>query len=451
MAERAQRYTAVAIVLHWAIAFAIILMIPLGFWMHGQADDGNISDNVFRAFQLHKSIGLTVLALSLVRLGWRLANPPPPLPEHMPGWERFVSKATHWAFYGLMIGLPMSGWLYVSTGWSIHDDAALPVTTHYFGLFTVPHLFNLPNASEDVREATAEAAFTAHWVLAYAAIGLAALHVLAALKHHIFDRDEVLAHMVPGLRAPFEKGPAPKNPGRLAALGLGLSLTAVALAAALFALFGNAAPSGPTPQEQSTIEITEPGATAPSPTPGEAPTTVAPGETPAQAVPAWRVNTSRSSIQFNFSIDDGGRASNIDGRFTRWRADIRFDPNNLDRSSALVTIETASATTGIDAQDSTLPTEPWFNSAAHPNATFRATEFRRRGEGYEARGTLTIKGRGRNVDLPFTLVIDGNNAVMNGTLSVDRRAFDVGKDTEADDMVSRDVNVTIRVEATRAS
>jgi cytochrome b561/polyisoprenoid-binding protein YceI len=448
VAERAQRYTAVAIVLHWAIAFAILLMLPLGFWMHGRAEDGDISDNVFRAFQLHKSIGLTVLALSLVRLGWRLANPPPPLPEHMPGWERFVAKATHWAFYALTIGLPMSGWLYVSAGWSIHDDAALPVTTHYFGLFTVPHLFNLPNASVDVREATAEAAFTTHWLLAYAAIGLATLHVLAALKHHLFDRDEVLAHMVPGLRAPFEKDSAPKNPGRLAVLGLGLSIAGIALAAALFALFGNAAPRGPAPQEQSTIEITEP-ATTPAPAPGETPAAVAPGAE--QGVPAWRVNVARSSIQFSFNIDDGSGANRIEGRFTRWRADIRFDPANLERSSALVTIETASATTGIDAQDSALPTAPWFNAAAHPNATFRATEFRRRGQGYEARGTLTIKGRGRNVDLPFTLVIDGNTAVMNGQFSVDRRAFDIGKDTEADDMVSRDVDVTIRVEATRAS
>lgn len=451
MAERAQRYTAVAIVLHWAIAFAILLMIPLGFWMHGRAEAGDISDNVFRAFQLHKSIGLTVLALSLVRLGWRLANPPPPFPAHMPGWERLVAKATHWTFYALLIGLPMSGWLYVSAGWSIHDDAALPVATHYFGLFTVPHLFNLPNASANVREATAEAAFTAHWVLAYAAIGLAALHVLAALKHHIFDRDEALAHMVPGLRAPFETAPAPKNPGRLAVLGFGLSLTAVALVAALFALVP-APPSGPAPpEEQSTIEIIEPSAAPPAPAPGEAPAAVAPGEPSPREAPTWRVNAARSSIQFSFSIDDGSGANRIEGRFTRWRADIRFDPANLDQSSALVTIETASATTGIDAQDAALPTEPWFAAAAHPNATFRATEFRRRGEGYEARGTLTIKGRGRDVDLPFTLVIDGSNAVMNGRLNIDRRAFDVGSDTEADDMVSRDVDVTIRVEATRVS
>lgn len=450
MAAPASRYTAVAIVLHWAIAFAILLMLPLGFWMHGRAEDGDISDSVYRAFQLHKSIGLTVLALSLVRLGWRLANPPPPLPEHMPGWERFAAKATHWAFYALMIGLPMSGWLYVSAGWSIHDDAALPVATHYFGLFTVPHLFNLPNAGADLRETTAEAAFTAHWLLAYAAIGLALLHVAAALKHHIFDRDEVLAHMIPGLTAPFAKEKPPKNPGRLAVLGVGLSLTAVALAAALFALFGAPASRTPPPQEQSTIEIgatEETTATPPAPDDTAAP--VVPGAAP--ATPTWRVNAARSSIQFSFDIDDGGGANRIQGRFTRWRADIRFDPENLDTSSVFVTIETASATTGIDAQDNALPTEPWFDAAGHPNATFRATDFRRSGGGYEARGTLTIKGRDRNVELPFTLVIDNDTAVMNGQLSIDRRSFGVGNDTEADDMVSREVGIVVRVEATRAS
>ncbi|MEZ6023867.1 MAG: cytochrome b/b6 domain-containing protein, partial [Hyphomonadaceae bacterium] len=172
MSEHAQRYSAVAIVLHWAIAAAILAMIPFGFWMHGQAEDGIISDEVFRAFQLHKSVGLTVLALSLIRLGWRLLNPPPPLPEHMPGWERFVAKATHWAFYIIMIGLPLSGWLYVSAGWSIHENEPLAVPTHWFGLIEVPALFGLTNAGADVREAAAEAAFTAHWLLAYTTLAL---------------------------------------------------------------------------------------------------------------------------------------------------------------------------------------------------------------------------------------------------------------------------------------
>jgi polyisoprenoid-binding protein YceI len=92
----------------------------------------------------------------------------------------------------------------------------------------------------------------------------------------------------------------------------------------------------------------------------------------------------------------------------------------------------------------------WFDSGAYPTATFRSTDFRRRGDGYEARGELTIKDRERNVTLPFTLIIDGNTAVMNGTVAIDREDFDLGKDVEGSDMISRNVDVTIRVQATRA-
>ncbi|MBL8545497.1 MAG: YceI family protein [Hyphomonadaceae bacterium] len=448
MAARAQRYTAVAIVLHWAIATAILFMIPMGLWMHESAEHGDVSAQLFRAYQLHKSIGLTVLALSFVRLAWRLMNPPPPMPAHMPVWERFVAKATHWAFYALMIGLPLSGWLYVSTGWSIHDEAPLPVATHWFGLFEVPALFGLNQAGLGVREDAAEAALTAHAYLAYAALGLAALHVLAALKHQLFDKDEVLAHMVPGLRAPNETEAAPKNPVRLAILGGGLSVIVVALAAASFILLSGS-PTATSPQAQSSFEVVETPAT----------TTEAPATTTAVAPPAasgqasaWRVDAARSSIAFAFSMDDGsGSASRIDGRFALWRADIRFDPNDLENSAVAVTIQTGSASDGIASHDAYMREPGWFDVDAHPTATFRATDFRRRGEGYEARGELTIKGRERNVRLPFTLTINGDTAVMNGTVAIDREEFDLGKDVEGADMISRNVDVTIRVQATRSS
>lgn len=447
MAARAQRYTAVAIVLHWAIAVAILFMIPMGLWMHESAEHGEVSARLFSAYQLHKSIGLTVLALSLVRLGWRLANPPPPMPVHMPGWERFVALATHWAFYALMIGMPLSGWLYVSTGWSIHDEAPLPVATHWFGLFQVPALFGLNQADLGVREDTAEAALTAHAYLAYAALGLAALHVLAALKHQFFDKDEVLAHMVPGLRAPNETEAAPKNPARLAVLGAGLSFVAVALAAALFSLLSGGSPAA-SPQAQSSFEVVETPATttdAPATT-----TTVAPPAAAGQPS-AWRVDAARSSIAFAFTMDDGsGNTSRIDGRFARWNADIRFDPNDLENSAVTVTIQTGSASDGVASHDAYMRDAGWFDVDAHPTATFRSTEFRRRGDGYEARGELTIKDRERNVRLPFTLTINGDTAVMNGTVAIDREDFDLGKDVEGSDMISRNVDVTIRVHATRS-
>ncbi len=446
MAATAQRYTAVAIVLHWAIAAAILFMIPLGFWMHDQSEHGNVSPGLFEAYQLHKSIGLTVLALSFVRLGWRLANPPPPLPEHMPGWEKFVAKLTHWAFYGLMIGLPLTGWLYVSAGWSIHDEAPLPVPTHWFGLFEVPHLFGLNQASLDVREDAAEAALTVHAYLGFTALGLVALHVAAALKHHLFDKDETLAHMVPGVRAPFEKEAPPKNPVRLAVLGAGLSLVTVAAAAALFtvATLG----SGPTTQAPpSTFEVVE---AEPAPVAPDGP--IAPDGAPVApaAVPRWTVDTRSSSIGFAYEYEDENGATPFNGRFTRWRATIQFDPSNLDASSAVVRIETASAATGVAAHDGALPSEEWFDSGNHPTAEFRTTRIRSRGgNAYEARGRLTIRGESRDVDLPFTLAIDGDRASMRGTTTIDRNDFGVGEGGSGDDLISRDIQLTIRVDATR--
>src|SRR6185312_10181219 len=237
MADTNQRYTAVAIVLHWAIAFAILFNIPLGLWMHARAEANAVSEGVFRAFQLHKSIGLTVLALSVIRIGWRLTNPQPPLPAHMPTWEKRTARVTHFLFYVVMLALPLTGWLYVSAGWSAHTDHPLVVPTRYFGLFHVPDLFGLSRSSDDLRASVAFSVLKVHWALGWTTLALAALHVAAALKHQFFDRDEVMAQMVPGLPAPFAKSDKPHEAARLATLGFGLSVTALLALLALYAVF----------------------------------------------------------------------------------------------------------------------------------------------------------------------------------------------------------------------
>ncbi|MFA6605555.1 MAG: cytochrome b/b6 domain-containing protein [Sphingomonas sp.] len=103
------RYSAIAILLHWAIAALILANLLLGWrmgYLKGLAQ--------FDMFQLHKSIGITVLLLSVARLGWRMLNPPPPLLISMKTWERRAAGTTHWLFYGLMIGMPLTGWAMVS-------------------------------------------------------------------------------------------------------------------------------------------------------------------------------------------------------------------------------------------------------------------------------------------------------------------------------------------------
>jgi cytochrome b561 len=450
MSAQTERYTAVAIVLHWAIAVAILFMLPLGFIMHERAEHGDTSQAVFAAYQLHKSIGLTVLALTLVRLLWRLMHRPPPLAAGMPAWERLAARVSHWGFYALTLALPLSGWLYVSAGWSIHENEPLAVPTHWFGLFDVPHLFGLPHAPHEVRAETAETAMTAHVIFAWSIIVFAAIHIAAALKHHFLDRDATLAHMVPLVRAPGASEAPPRSLARSALLGAGFAAIAVALVAALLSAADLA--TAPTP---SHIEIAEHADTA---APGPAtmqPTdnaTTSP-ETPAPppgAPSRWTVDRGASTIGFAYVYEDESGETRFNGRFTRWRADIRFDPGNLDASAIDVRIETASASTGVAIHDNALPTEAWFNSSAYPTAEFRSTRIRARGVGrYEARGDLTIRGQTRQVTLPFTLAIDGDRASVRGSASIDRRDFGVGSDDAGDDLISREIQISVRVEAER--
>lgn len=202
------RYSLVAIFLHWGIAILILGQIGAGLWMVEAIHESKTRDLAFSVFQLHKSAGLTVLALSIVRLGWRLGHAAPPLPAGMKPWEKFAATAVHVAFYALMFAMPLSGWAYVSTGWSESFERFFSVPTVWFGLFEIPHLPFIASLGEDARRSLGEAAIEAHEVLAYGAIGLIVLHVAAALKHHVIDRDSVLTHMLPWVkrRAPAGDG-----------------------------------------------------------------------------------------------------------------------------------------------------------------------------------------------------------------------------------------------------
>ncbi len=190
-AELAPRsgYSRIAITLHWLIAIMIIGNFVGGLLMDAWlgSDDPEKRQAGFTIIQLHKSIGLTVLALSLFRLLVRIFTPQPPLPAHMTAIEKFLAKLTHWLFYGLMIMLPLSGWAMVSA-----SPIGLP--TYWFGLFEWPKIPVTPS-----REG-AEAAGEAHEIIAWIGVALVVLHVAAALKHHFFDRDDVLARMLPFVR-----------------------------------------------------------------------------------------------------------------------------------------------------------------------------------------------------------------------------------------------------------
>lgn len=184
------RYSTVAVILHWLIALAVIALLIAGFWMGDAIRNPETQALAFEVFQLHKSLGLTVLVLTVVRLGWRLGHPAPALPDTMPGWQKTAAHATAWAFYVILLVMPLSGWVIVST-----SPFGLP--TMWFGLFEWPHITQLTNAANALQ--INGAAEEVHELLAFGAVGLLFLHVSGALKHHFIDRDDVLARMLPWL------------------------------------------------------------------------------------------------------------------------------------------------------------------------------------------------------------------------------------------------------------
>jgi len=164
--------------LHWLIAVLLIFMLFFGEELI-EEEDG------FGSFgpSLHVSIGSAILLLSLFRLAWRLLNPPPAYPAGMASWERMAAKATHASFYVLLIGIPLTGWL-ATPRFLREEDAVAGLTL--FGAFPLPGAPSLGLPMKDFHETGANLG-----------IALLALHVLAALKHHFFNRDDTLRRMLP--------------------------------------------------------------------------------------------------------------------------------------------------------------------------------------------------------------------------------------------------------------
>lgn len=183
-----QRWGWVSQALHWTIAVLILGMAVLGFLL----DEVPKSPKYFWVYDLHKSTGLTVLALMLVRLGWRLwAGAPRPVPG-TPTWQEWIAKLTHWAIYAMAFLMPISGWLY--------DSASGLRALTWFGLFTVP---KLAAPDRDLRGLAHDMHETGIWIL----LALLAAHIGAALYHHLVVRDRTLVRMLP---ASFE--PKPREP-----------------------------------------------------------------------------------------------------------------------------------------------------------------------------------------------------------------------------------------------
>jgi cytochrome b561 len=182
---QARRYSLGAMVFHWLIAALILVNLYLGWRMNRL-----IGLDRFTLFQLHKSIGISVLVLSVLRLAWRLAYRPPPYPAAMKAWERAASTVVHWTFYGLMLVLPLTGWVIVSA-------SRLNLPTLLYKTIPLPHLGFVHNLALPVRMAIERNVGITHTLLAYTFGALILLHIAAALRHQFLQNDGVLSRMLP--------------------------------------------------------------------------------------------------------------------------------------------------------------------------------------------------------------------------------------------------------------
>ncbi len=172
-----ERYTGVAQLLHWVIAALFVVQFGLAWYMEALPN----TPHKVEMFNLHKSFGLTILALAVIRLAWRLRHAAPAPPGHMARWERIASHASHILLYAILFLQPL-------TGLALSLFSRFPTVVFYS--VTIPPIAHVGW----LKDATT----AAHWYGSWIILGLIGVHVAAAVRHHFFLRDEVLLRMLPG-------------------------------------------------------------------------------------------------------------------------------------------------------------------------------------------------------------------------------------------------------------
>lgn len=400
-------YGGAARLFHWLTAFLIIVMFAMGWYM---ADLEFTDPEKFRLYQIHKSLGITIFVIAVVRLVWRLTHKAPPWPAHMSSLERFAAAGAHWALYGLILLQPVIGVLQ-------SNAANFPIV--FWDKVELPTLIG-PN------EWLGDALAWAHYILAVGLAGLILLHVAAALRHHVLLKDDVLRNMMPSAK-----------------VSAGAVVLSLALLMPPVLLIQPSRTTATTERTEEAAPVASESSTEEAPEDDQA---VASGE-------AWAVEEG-STLGF-IALQQG---SEVKGTFERFDAEIVFDPDDLDGSRIDVDIDATSIDTGQSSRDETLNSPSFFDTATWPSAAFKSGAITSTGEGqYEAVGTLTIRDVTKDVVLPFTLTIEPDpddpareRSNAKGDLPILRLDYGVGQgDWTSTTTVADEVVITIDIQASR--
>ncbi|MEL7297998.1 MAG: cytochrome b/b6 domain-containing protein [Pseudomonadota bacterium] len=389
-----QQYGGVARFFHWAVAAAIVLQFILAKLYEFAADGGERIRQI-ALIANHKSVGMTVLMVALLRLAWRFRQGVPKLPSSMPGWQIRASHLSHWLLYGSLFLLPITGWLMSS---------ASAYSVSWFGVFTWPDLIT-PDAS------LKETLKMLHDLFAKILFVVAIVHIAAAIKHHWVDRDQVLTRMT-----------------GTASLALFVALIGVGL----FALTPASAP-----QASTTV------AAEAAPAEGTA-EQAAPATPEVSTLKAWAIDYAASEI--TFTAEQAGAA--FTGRWAEWKALMRFDSGALGDSQFVVDIGVHAVDTQDEERDSTLQDGDWFDAANYPTVRFETNAIKAADSGFEADSTLIIKGERHPVVFRFDVTEQDGYKILTGQARLDRLALNVGTGDWTDtEWVGQFVDVAVTVKA----
>lgn len=394
-------YTRVAQILHWLIAGLIVSQYVLAKLAERAEEQANLAAQL-AILANHKSIGITVLGLVLLRLIWRVTHRPPALPSTMPAWQLRISHLMHWALYALIIALPISGWLMSS---------AKSYSVSWFNYLLLPD-FVEPNKS------LAKQLQTLHDLFAEILFVLALLHILAAFKHLLFDKDGVMQRM---------------------ASKAGLAILLVSIIAAVSQLGF--------PQRKAIDDKETPTTTLISSEKVNAePQTKELSTARASDLPYWQIDYAKSHIKF--TGDQAGAP--FTGEWQRWQAEIQFEHDDLDASRFDVLIDIASVETGDDERDQTIVGDDFFAQERFAQARFLAEQFTAQDKGFAALANLTMKGITKPTEFTFTVNEEAGQLILTGVAKLDRLAWNIGAGDWTDtSWVGQTVTVDVKVVASK--
>jgi len=397
-------YGSVTKFFHWTIALMIAAAFALGWiaimladWI--EAPEITTTDAMVSwarlLFSIHKTLGVAIFALALLRILWAILQPRPALLNGDKWLEARLAETVHWILYGSLVLVPLTGWIYHAA------------TTGYAPIWW-PLGQNLPFVPKDPRVAEISAAL--HFILQWVLAGAITLHVAGALKHHFIDRDATLRRMLPGRLSAL---PTDRQPGHVLPVLAALAVWGAALGLGAWAGLLN-------PPEAARTEAL------------------------AEVVSEWRVEEGSLGITI---VQNG---SDVTGSFADWTAAITYTGEaDAEGRHGAVTATVSIASLTLGSVTGQAMGADFFAAEEFPTATFEA-ELIDDG-GLVADGTLRIRDQSAPVRMPVKLTVEGDTATASGALTVDRMNFNVGTGTRDANSLGYDVRIDWALTATRGA